>query len=87
MIKINEVVEFFIWWKVIRYFEKGCVVIFGGGIGNLYFIIDLVVVFWVIEIGVEVILKGIWVDGIYFSDLEKNIDVIKFDNISFVDVL
>lgn len=84
---INQVVEFYICCCVICYLEKGCVVIFSVGIGSFYFIIDLVVVLCVNEIGVEVILKGIWVDGIYIVDLEKDFMVICFEIFIFDQVL
>ncbi len=86
-IKINEVAEPFIRRKAMRHLEKGRVVIFGGGTGNPYFTTDSAAVLRAIEIEADVILKGTRVDGIYTSDPEKNKDAIKFDNISFADVL
>ena len=70
-----------------RHLEKGRVVIFGGGTGNPYFTTDSAAVLRAIEIGADVILKGTRVDGIYNTDPEKDIDAIKFDDISFDDVL
>jgi uridylate kinase len=86
-IEINEVAEPFIRRKAIRHLEKGRVVIFGGGTGNPYFTTDSAAVLRAIEIESDVILKGTRVDGIYDEDPEKNINAIKFDNISFEDVL
>ncbi|MDB9712793.1 UMP kinase [Flavobacteriaceae bacterium] len=86
-IKIDEVAEPFIRRKAIRHLEKGRVVIFGGGTGNPYFTTDSAAVLRAIEIESDVILKGTRVDGIYDEDPEKNINAIKFDNISFKDVL
>lgn len=86
-IKINEVAEPFIKRKAVRHLEKGRVVIFGGGTGNPYFTTDSAAVLRAIEINADVILKGTRVDGIYSSDPEKNKDAIKFDFISFKDVL
>ena len=86
-IKINEVAEPFIRRKAIRHLEKGRVVIFGGGTGNPYFTTDSAAVLRAIEIESDVILKGTRVDGIYDEDPEKNINAIKFNNISFEDVL
>jgi len=86
-IKINEVAEPFIRRKALRHLEKGRVVIFGGGTGNPYFTTDSAAVLRAIEIEADVILKGTRVDGIYTSDPEKNKDAVKFDNISFDDVL
>ena len=86
-IKINEVAEPFIRRKAMRHLEKGRVVIFGGGTGNPYFTTDSAAVLRAIEIGADVILKGTRVDGIYTADPEKDTAAIKFDDISFDDVL
>ncbi|RIA10876.1 uridylate kinase [Flavobacteriaceae bacterium MAR_2010_72] len=86
-IKINEVAEPFIRRRAIRHLEKGRVVIFGGGTGNPYFTTDSAAVLRAIEIEADVILKGTRVDGIYNTDPEKDAKAIKFDHISFDDVL
>ena len=86
-IKINEVAEPFIRRKAMRHLEKGRVVIFGGGTGNPYFTTDSAAVLRAIEIEADVILKGTRVDGIYNTDPEKDSAAIKFDHISFDDVL
>ncbi|WP_405295108.1 UMP kinase [Algibacter sp. Ld11] len=86
-IKINEVAEPFIRRKAMRHLEKGRVVIFGGGTGNPYFTTDSAAVLRAIEIEADVILKGTRVDGIYNVDPEKDSKAVKFDNISFDDVL
>jgi len=86
-IKINEVAEPFIRRKAMRHLEKGRVVIFGGGTGNPYFTTDSAAVLRAIEIEADVILKGTRVDGIYTADPEKDSAAIKFDHISFDDVL
>jgi len=86
-IKMEQVAEPFIKRRAVRHLEKGRVVIFGGGTGNPYFTTDTAAVLRAIEVGAEVILKGTRVDGVYTSDPEKNNDAIKFDNISFKDVL
>lgn len=86
-IKINEVAEPFIRRRAMRHLEKGRVVIFGGGTGNPYFTTDSAAVLRAIEIEADVILKGTRVDGIYTADPEKDSAAIKFDYISFDDVL
>ena len=86
-IKINEVAEPFIRRKAMRHLEKGRVVIFGGGTGNPYFTTDSAAVLRAIEIEADVILKGTRVDGIYNTDPEKDTTAIKFDHISFDEVL
>ena len=86
-IRIDEVAEPLIRRKAMRHLEKGRVVIFGGGTGNPYFTTDSAAVLRAIEIEADVILKGTRVDGIYNSDPEKNSDAIKYDHITFDDVL
>ena len=86
-IEINEVAEPFIRRRAIRHLEKGRVVIFGGGTGNPYFTTDSAAVLRAIEIEADVILKGTRVDGIYSADPEKDKSAVKFDTISFKDVL
>ena len=86
-IKINEVAEPFIRRKAMRHLDKGRVVIFGGGTGNPNFTTDSAAVLRAIEIEADVILKGTRVDGIYTADPEKDSSAVKFDNITFDDVL
>ncbi|MGV8946209.1 MAG: UMP kinase [Lutibacter sp.] len=86
-IKMEQVAEPFIKRRAVRHLEKGRVVIFGGGTGNPYFTTDTAAVLRAIEISADVILKGTRVDGIYTSDPEKNKDAIKFDTISYHDVM
>jgi uridylate kinase len=86
-IKINEVAEPFIRRRAMRHLEKGRVVIFGGGTGNPYFTTDSAAVLRAIEIEADVILKGTRVDGIYNADPEKDQNAVKFNFISFDDVI
>ena len=86
-IKIEAVAEPYIKRKAVRHLEKKRVVIFGGGTGNPFFTTDSAAVLRAIEINADVILKGTRVDGIYDSDPEKNENAIKFDSISFQDII
>jgi uridylate kinase len=86
-IKIEAVAEAYIKRKAVRHLEKKRVVIFGGGTGNPFFTTDSAAVLRAIEINADVILKGTRVSGIYDSDPEKNKNAIKFDSISFDNVL
>jgi uridylate kinase len=81
------VAEPFIRRRAIRHLEKGRVVIFGGGTGNPYFTTDSAAVLRAIEIEADVILKGTRVDGIYSADPEKDQHAVKFESISFEEVL
>ena len=86
-IKIEAIAEPFIKRRATRHLEKGRVVIFGSGTGNPYFTTDSAAVLRAVEIDADVILKGTRVDGIYNEDPEKNKSAVKFDNLSFDDVL
>ena len=86
-LKIEAIAEPYIKRKAARHLEKGRVVIFGSGTGNPFFTTDSAAVLRAIEIDADVILKGTRVDGIYTSDPEKNKEAIKFDSLSFDEVL
>jgi uridylate kinase len=86
-LKIEAIAEPYIKRRATRHLEKGRIVIFGAGTGNPYFTTDTAAVLRGIEVGADVIMKGTRVDGIYDSDPEKNPDAVKFDYISFTDVL
>ena len=86
-IKIEAIAEPFIKRRATRHLEKGRVVIFGSGTGNPFFTTDSAAVLRAIEINANVILKGTRVDGIYNVDPEKDKAAIKFDTLSFDDVL
>ena len=86
-IKIEAIAEPFIKRRATRHLEKGRVVIFGSGTGNPFFTTDSAAVLRAIEINADVILKGTRVDGIYNVDPEKDKAAIKFDTLSFDDVL
>jgi uridylate kinase len=86
-IKMEQVAEPFIKRKAVRHLEKGRVVIFGAGTGNPYFTTDTAAVLRAIEVSADAILKGTRVDGIYSADPEKDKNAVKFDTISFKDVM
>ncbi|MDG1913157.1 MAG: UMP kinase [Crocinitomix sp.] len=84
-IEMKEIAEPYIKRRAVRHLEKKRVVIFGAGTGNPYFTTDSAAALRAIEIGVDVILKGTRVDGIYTSDPEKNPDAKKFGALTFDD--
>ena len=86
-LKIEEVAEPYIKRKAVRHLEKKRVVILGGGTGNPFFTTDSAAVLRAIEINADVILKGTRVDGVYDSDPEKNNNAVKFDSMSFSEVI
>lgn len=86
-IEMNEIAEPYIRRRAIRHLEKGRVVIFGSGTGHPYFSTDTAASLRAVEIEADVIAKGTRVDGIFDSDPEKNPAAVKFENISYTDVL
>jgi len=86
-IEMKQIAEPFIKRRAVRHLEKGRVVIFGGGTGNPYFTTDTAAVLRAIEINADVILKGTRVDGIYTSDPEKDSKAVKFEKITFKEVM
>ena len=73
--------------RAIHHLEKGRVVIFGCGTGNPYFSTDTAAVLRAAEIGADVILLAKNIDGVYDSDPAKNADAVKFDAITYDEVL
>ncbi len=86
-IKMEEIAEPFIRRRAVRHLEKGRVVIFAAGTGSPYFTTDTAAALRAIEIKADAIIKGTRVDGVYDSDPEKYPDAVKYDEISYQDVL
>lgn len=86
-LKIEAVAEPYIKRRAVRHLEKGRIIIFGAGTGNPYFTTDTAAVLRGVEINADVILKGTRVDGVYTADPEKDPSAIKFEKITFSDVL
>ncbi|MCC2646676.1 MAG: pyrH [Rickettsiaceae bacterium] len=70
-----------------RHMEKSRVVIFAAGTGNPFFTTDSAAVLRAIEMNCDLLLKGTQVDGVYSSDPHKNKDAVKFENITYTEVL
>ena len=86
-IEMRPIAEPYIRSRAIRHLEKGRVVIFGCGTGNPFFSTDTAAVLRAAEIGAEVILLAKNVDGVYSADPVKDPDAVKYDTISYDDVL
>ena len=86
-LEIKEVAEPYIRARAIRHMEKGRVVLFGCGIGSPFFSTDTAAVLRAAEIGADVILLAKNIDGVYSDDPRKNPDAVKFDEISYDEVL
>ena len=86
-IEIKQVAELFVLQKSIKHLEKNRIVIFSGGTGNPYFTTDTTAALRAAEIKAEAIFKATKVDGVYSKDPKKHADAIKYDSLSFQDVL
>jgi len=86
-IEMKELAEPYIRRRAMRHLEKGRVVIFAGGTGNPYFSTDTAASLRAMEIGAEVILKGTRVDGVYTNDPLKDENAVKFNTLTYLDVL
>ena len=86
-VEMRAVAEPYIRSRAIRHLEKGRVVIFGCGTGNPFFSTDTAAVLRAAEIGADVILLATNVDGVYSADPLKDPTAVKYDSISYDDVL
>jgi uridylate kinase len=86
-IDMKEVAEPYIRRKAIRHLEKGRIVIFASGTGLPFFTTDTTAALRAIEIGAEVLMKATKVDGVYESDPVENPHALRYERISFSEVL
>ncbi len=86
-IHMEQIAEPFIQRRAIRHLEKGRIVIFGGGTGNPYFTTDTAAALRATEIEADAVLKGTKVDGVYDSDPMINKNAVKFEQLSYLDVV
>ena len=86
-IEMREVAEPFIRRKAVKHLEKGRVVIFACGSGNPYFTTDTAAALRAAEIDAEVILVAKTIDGVYSADPKQDKNAVKFDEISYLDIL
>lgn len=86
-IEMAEIAEPYIRRRAMRHLEKKRVVIFAAGTGNPYFTTDTAAALRAMEIGAEVIMKATKVDGVYDKDPKKFSDAVKFDELSYIEVL
>lgn len=86
-IDIPQLAEPFIRRRAVRHLEKKRVVIFAAGTGNPYFTTDSAAALRACELGVDVIFKATKVDGIYSADPMKDPNAVRFERISYQEVL
>ena len=86
-IEMRQIAEPYIKRRATRHLEKRRVVIFGCGTGNPYFTTDTAAALRAAEIGAEVILVGKTIDGVYSADPKIDKNAVKYDEISYSDIL
>ena len=86
-IEMREIAEPFIQRKAMKHLGKGRVVIFAGGTGHPFFTTDTAAALRAAEIGADVLLLGKSIDGVYSADPKLDPNAIKYDEITYTDVL
>ena len=86
-IAMQQVAEPYIRNRAVRHLQKNRVVIFGCGTGNPFFSTDTAAALRAAEIDAQIILKATMVDGVYDSDPHKNPNAVRYQTISFDEVL
>ena len=86
-IQMHQVAEPYIRRRAIRHLEKGRIVIFAAGTSNPYFSTDTAATLRALEIHAQVIAKATKVDGVYDKDPMQHADAVKFDEITYTEVL
>ena len=86
-IEIRQMCEPYIRKRAVRHLEKGRIVIFACGTGNPYFSTDTGAALRATEIGADIFLKATMVDGVYDKDPHKYKDAVKYDKLTFNEIL
>lgn len=86
-IPMASVSEPYIRRRAIRHLEKGRVVIFAAGTGNPFFTTDTAAALRAAEMNCDALLKGTQVDGVYNADPKKDPSAVRYDTLSYMDVL
>ena len=84
---MNQIAEPYIRRRAVRHLEKGRVVIFAAGIGNPFFSTDTAASLRAMEIKAEVLLKATKVEGVYSADPVLVKDAVKYDEITYMEIL
>ncbi len=86
-IRMEELAEPYIRRRAMRHLEQGRLVLFAAGTGNPYFSTDTAAVLRGIQMKADVIIKATSVDGVYSADPKKDPNAVKYDTVSFRDVM
>jgi uridylate kinase len=84
---MHQVCEPYIRRRAVRHLEKGRVIIFAAGTGNPYFSTDTAASLRAMEIKADVLLKATKVEGIYSADPVVHKDAVKFEEITYMEIL
>jgi len=84
---IHQVCEDYIRRRAVRHLEKGRIVLFAAGTGNPFFTTDSAASLRAIEINADVVIKATKVDGVYSADPMKDPDAVRYDRLSYDEVL
>ena len=86
-VRMESVCEPYIRRRAIRHMEKGRVVIFAAGTGNPFFTTDTAAALRASEMGCDALFKGTQVDGVYSADPKLHRDAVRYETLSYLDVL
>ncbi len=84
---MNQIAEPYLRRRAVRHLEKKRVVIFAAGIGNPFFSTDTAASLRAMEIKADVLLKGTKVDGVYSADPKLDTTAVKYDEITYMEIL
>lgn len=86
-IEMRAIAEPYIRGRAVRHFEKNRIIVFGAGTGNPFFSTDTAAALRAAEIEADVIMKATNVDGVYNKDPHKYPDAVKYDELTYLDVI
>ncbi|TMQ61548.1 MAG: UMP kinase [Candidatus Eisenbacteria bacterium] len=86
-IEMRALAEPYIRRRAVRHLEKGRVVLLAAGTGHPYFTTDTAAVLRAVEIGADVLLKGTKVDGVFSEDPMRNPAAVRYDSLSYPEVI
>lgn len=86
-LQVQPAVESYVRGRAMAHLQKGRVVIFAAGTGNPFFTTDTAASLRGLEIGADVVIKATKVDGVYDKDPVKHADAVRYDTLSYDEVL
>lgn len=86
-LQIHQVCEGYVRRRAIRHMQKGRVVVLVAGTGNPFFTTDSAAALRAVELGADVLLKATQVDGIYSADPKLDADAVRYEHVTYAEVL